>query len=204
VYDRLGHGQSEHCLQYEKDHFEQRAKELGALISHLGFDSVYLCGICEGGVVALVLASLWPEKVKAMVCQGVGYYATDETIAACEKYFRSWSEIDGKLRQRLIDYHGKDYAMMKWESVRQTKHYVWDPSYDLRPILPHIKMPTLIMGGDRDPFFGIEHPVAAFRGVKSAELCIVPGGGHFLNEEAPGLFNSIVSDFLERQIKAFA
>jgi pimeloyl-ACP methyl ester carboxylesterase len=57
------------------------------------------------------------------------------------------------------------------------------------------------MGGDRDPFFGLEHPAAAHREIKNAELCILPDAGHFPNEEAPALFNEIVLDFFKRRTK---
>lgn len=200
TYDRLGHGQSEPYPCYTEKHFEHRAVELGELVAHLGFDAVHLCGICEGGAVAMVFAALWPEKTKTLICQGVGYYATDETVAECERYFRPWSDLDPKLRERLIDYHGRAHAAFHWESLREAKHYVWDRSYDLRPRFSSLNVPTLIMGGDRDPFFGLEHAIAAYKGIRTAELCIMPGAGHFLNEETPALFNSVIIDFLKRQI----
>ena len=200
LYDRLGHGRSEELPGYEKAHFEQRAGELGELIAHLGLDVVHLLGICEGGAVALVYATSWPEQVVSLICQGVGYHTSDHTGSACEQYFRPWPGLDPLLQKRLCLYHGRDYARLKWEALREAKHYVWDPSYDLRPLLSKIAAPTLIMGGDRDPFFGLEHPITAYRGMRDAELCIVPGAGHFVNEEAPSVFNRIVIDFLKRQI----
>jgi hypothetical protein len=54
------------------------------------------------------------------------------------------------------------------------------------------------MGGDCDPFFGLEHPIAAHRGIKNSELCIIPGAGHSPNEEAPDIFNEVVLHFLKR------
>ncbi len=198
VYDRLGHGRSEHHVSYEREYFENRASELDELIRYLGLDSVHLCGMCEGGAVALLFASAWPKKVKTLILQGVGYFGTDATIAKCEKHFLPWAKLDASLRKQLIYHHGEEYAMAKWEAVREAKYYVWDLSYDLRPRFSDIQVPTLIMGGDRDPFFGLEHPVAAFEGINNAKLCIMPGVGHFLNEEAPALFNTIVLNFLKQ------
>jgi len=198
VYDRLGHGRSERHRDYEERYFEARARELGELIDTLGFDAVHLCGLCEGGAVALVFASLFPEKVKALVLQGVGYHATDQTIARCERFFRPWAEIDENFKRGLIRHHGKHYAGFLWEAIRDARPYVWGPTYDVRSHCPKIQAPTLIMGGDRDPFFGLEHPMTAFRGIKNAELCILPGAGHFLNEETPRVFNRMVIDFLRK------
>ena len=201
IYDRLGHGRSEQHPYYEERHFDDRASELRELIDRLGFDKVHLFGICEGGAVALVFASLWPEQVDSLICQGVGYHSTAHTIWQCEQYFRPWFQLDPLLKERLARYHEGDYARLKWEALRDAKHYVWDPSYDLRPLFSKIRAPTLVMGGDRDPFFGLEHPITAFRGIRNAELCIIPGAGHFANEEAPSVYNHIIIDFLKRQIR---
>jgi pimeloyl-ACP methyl ester carboxylesterase len=197
-YDRLGHGKSEGRLSYGKRHFEDRAKELGELINHLGLESVSLCGMCEGGAVALKFGSTFPDIADALILQSVGYYATDETIAQCEQYFLPWLEIEDDLRRQFVGHHGETYAEQKWETIRALKPYVWDPDYDIRSSFPKIMAPTLIIGGDRDPFFGLEHPIAAYKGIKNAELCIIPKAGHFLSEESPALFAHVVVDFLQR------
>ena len=199
IYDRLGHGRAEGHLKNEHGYFENRASELEELITHLGLDAVHLCGMCEGGAIALVFASSWPKKVKTLICQGVGYYTTNETIARCEEHFQPWSELDATLRHQLVRHHGKDYAMLKWEAVRQAKPYVWSPSYDLRPKFSRVEAPTLIMAGDKDQFFDVEQAVAAKNGIKKSQLCVMPETGHFPNEKAPEAFNRIVSDFLRRQ-----
>jgi pimeloyl-ACP methyl ester carboxylesterase len=198
VYDRLGHGRSERHAPYEVDYFANRADELRELVTELGFDSVHLCGLCEGGAVALVFASSWPERVKTLILPSVGYYGDDQTIARCEEYFHPWGDLNESVRNRLIRDHGDGYAMLKWEAVRDAKPYVWSRSYDLRPMLGSIEASTLVMGGDRDQFFGIEHPVAAYKQIENSELCILPKVGHFLNEEAPLLFNEIAMGFLQR------
>jgi len=198
VYDRLGHGRSERHASYEADYFENRADELRELITALGFDSVNLCGLCEGGAVALVFASFWPERVKTLILPSVGYYGDDQTIAKCEQYFHPWTELSESVRNRLIRDHGEGYATLKWEAVREAKPYVWSRSYDLRPKLSSIEVPTLVMGGDRDQFFGIEHPIVAYEQIKNSELCILPGAGHFLNEESSAMFNEVAMGFLRR------
>ncbi len=199
IYDRLGHGRSQRHLVYEERYLENRALELGELIAWLDLDSVHLCGMCEGGAVAFLFACSHPEKVKTLVLQGVGYHTTDETIARCEEYFRPWAEIEDTLQDRLVMHHGQDYAMSLWEATRKAKPYVWSRTYDLRPGFSKIQAPTLIMGGDRDRFFGLKHPSSAHKGIDNSELCIMDGVGHFANEQAPEIFNDVVMDFLTRR-----
>jgi pimeloyl-ACP methyl ester carboxylesterase len=198
MYDRLGHGRSERHAAFEQGYLDNRAHELGELISRLGLDAVHLCGMCEGGAIALMFASRWPEKVKSLICQGVGFFATDETISRCEKYFVPWAELRASFRRELVRHHGKDYTMLKWEALRETKPYVWSRSYDLRPRFSGIKAPTLVMAGDKDQFFDVEQSVAAYRGIKEAQLCILPDTGHFPNEQSAAMFNRVVLNFFEK------
>jgi pimeloyl-ACP methyl ester carboxylesterase len=199
IYDRLGHGRSQRHLPYEEKYFQHRANELGELISSLGLDFVHLCGLCEGGAVAFVFACTNPERVKTLVLQGVGYRGTDQTIARCEAYFGPWAQINDALKNRLNLYHGQEYAPLKWEALREAKPYVWSKAHDLRPGFSSIKVPTVIIGGDRDEFFDLGHPIMAYEGINDSELCIMPGVGHFANEQAPDLFNQIVMEFVERR-----
>lgn len=198
TFDRLGHGRSEHSLSYEEAYMESRAIELKELIGELRLGSVHLCGLCEGGAIALMFASLYPDRVKTLILQAVGYYGTEETVAQCDKYFQPWSELNESIRNRLLRHHGDDYAMLKWEAIRGARHYVWSQSYDLRSRFSSVEAASLVIGGDRDPFFGLEHAIAAHKGIKHSELCIIPGAGHSPNEEAPELFNEVVLDFLKR------
>lgn len=67
---------------------------------------------------------------------------------------------------------------------------------DLRPMLPTITVPTLLLYGDQDrrsPLNIAEHLHANIPGSK---LEIVQGVGHLINAEVPDIFNSRVRDFL--------
>jgi pimeloyl-ACP methyl ester carboxylesterase len=68
---------------------------------------------------------------------------------------------------------------------------------NLRDALPGIKVPTLLLHGDRDvrsPFTVAEDLHAAIAG---SELVVLPGAGHVCNLEAPGPFNRAVRRFLD-------
>jgi len=57
-----------------------------------------------------------------------------------------------------------------------------EASYDLyKQALTQIKAPTLILHGDQDPIFPIDHSEALKQAIPHAELVIIPGMGHVLN-----------------------
>jgi pimeloyl-ACP methyl ester carboxylesterase len=54
---------------------------------------------------------------------------------------------------------------------------------------------TLVMVGDDDEVT-LEHAIAMYRGIRDAELAVVPGTSHGLLHEKPALCNAILVDFL--------
>jgi pimeloyl-ACP methyl ester carboxylesterase len=70
------------------------------------------------------------------------------------------------------------------EQIRelQQQFHNFKDSYDdmnfTRPYLSIITARTLIVHGDRDPFFPVEIPIEMYRGIPNAELWIIPHGGH--------------------------
>jgi pimeloyl-ACP methyl ester carboxylesterase len=67
---------------------------------------------------------------------------------------------------------------------------------DLRDVLPHIRVPTLLMYGDKDvraPLTVAEDLHAALSG---STLVVLPDTGHLCNIEAPEEFNRAVRNFL--------
>jgi alpha-beta hydrolase superfamily lysophospholipase len=73
-----------------------------------------------------------------------------------------------------------------YSSIRDAArdHYPWIPSSILRyPMpthqwLPHVKMPTLILHGDRDAVIGVEHAVRLLRLARRGELIRIPEASH--------------------------
>jgi pimeloyl-ACP methyl ester carboxylesterase len=67
---------------------------------------------------------------------------------------------------------------------------------DVRDVLPHIDVPTLLVYGDRD----VRAPLTVARDLHAAisrsRLVVLPGAGHVCNVEAPDEFNAAVRDFL--------
>jgi pimeloyl-ACP methyl ester carboxylesterase len=54
---------------------------------------------------------------------------------------------------------------------------------------------SLVMLGDDDEVT-LEHAIAMYRGLRDAELAVVPGTSHGLLHEKPALCNTILVDFL--------
>ena len=70
-----------------------------------------------------------------------------------------------------------------------------------KPFLGTIGCPTLVIHGDRDPFFPVEIPVSLYNAIPNSYLWIVPNDGHI----PVGIYdrNSIWSDVLYKTLDEF-
>jgi pimeloyl-ACP methyl ester carboxylesterase len=67
--------------------------------------------------------------------------------------------------------------------------------YDLTAELAALRVPTLIVTGDEDEG-SLDPDLMLKRTIPSAALAVLPRTGHGCNLEEPGLFNSLLQDFL--------
>ncbi|GAA2778737.1 pimeloyl-ACP methyl ester carboxylesterase [Nonomuraea dietziae] len=61
--------------------------------------------------------------------------------------------------------------------------------------LDAVTCPTLVMAAD-DDIVTLEHTLALYRGLRDAQLAVVPGTSHLLLHEKPELCVRLISDFL--------
>jgi len=64
--------------------------------------------------------------------------------------------------------------------------------------LADVKLPSLVVGADKDVAVPLEHSRVLAEGLPNAELKIIPGAGHMANLEQPELFNGALIEFLQR------
>jgi pimeloyl-ACP methyl ester carboxylesterase len=73
-----------------------------------------------------------------------------------------------------------------------------DINLDVAGKLPRITAPTLVIGGEKDPFYGAEMIRETARLIPQAELCLIAGGGHAVVKTQTKLFEDRILDFLAR------
>jgi pimeloyl-ACP methyl ester carboxylesterase len=72
-----------------------------------------------------------------------------------------------------------------------------EPNLDVSE-LARVRQRALVMFAD-DDLMTLSHAVQMYDALPDAELAVVPGTSHFLNQEKPDLVNAIVLDFLTRE-----
>lgn len=155
----------------------QSAEDIAALLDHLQLRQIRAMGISAGGMTLLHLASRQPERVTAMVLIGVAPRFPEETRAIMRASI--WDQLPQSTRDAY-----RPCAVRGEKQMKQliSKFHSFKDSYEdlsfTADSLALVRARTMIVNGDRDPYFPVELPVEIYRGISRSRLWIVPGGGH--------------------------
>ncbi len=187
--------------------------DLFALLDHAGARQAYLFGSSFGSTVAL--AALWarPERLPRAVLQG-GF--ARRPLAAAERLLagmaRWWPGTMRALPLRtalLRRGHAAAFACCPpevWPFFLDENGTTPIAAFarralllhrtDLRPVLPEVRQPVLLVCGERDPLVGRDCEEALLRGLPSAGRVEVAHCGHFPYLTHPDLLAEVVTRFL--------
>ena len=74
-----------------------------------------------------------------------------------------------------------------------------DINLDVAGKLPLIRQPTLVIGGENDPFYGAENIRETASLIPHAELCLLKDGGHAVVKTQTRAFEAAILSFLQRK-----
>ena len=178
AFDNRCHGKSDCPVGYLT--YEQMADDVDKVLQHLGIDSAYVWGHSDGGIVGLLLAIHYPDKVKKLLATGANL--RPDSTAVEPGLFPLLNVMEERAKADSVRY--KQFLLLV-----QQPHI---PLSDLHKI----KSDVLIMAGDRDAI-RIEHTIEIFKNIPGALLCILPGTTHFVYADRPQWFKEILYDFFD-------
>ena len=175
VPDLRGHGRSTNPTK-QFTH-RQSALDVFALLDALGITQFKAMGISTGGMTLIHMATSQPSRLDAMVLIGATIYFPEQA----RKIMRS-ATVES-LTPNVYDQRRQIHKRGD-EQIRdlQQQFHSFKDSYDdmnfTRPYLSTVSARTLIVHGDRDPFFPVEIPLEMYRSIPNALLWVIPQGGH--------------------------
>ncbi len=203
LYDRRGFGASKKGSDfmdfYRSDRYRQESvEELSALLDFLEIDRFHGIGQCEGGVVALDYAAAFPERVLTLATSSTQCYSKAPMTEVNARMFpKTFRELEPELREKLTEWHGAG-AELFFDQFRLFGGAYGKEVFDLRPVLPSVTCPALVLYPDRSALFEVEQGVAMYRGLPKGELSVLPACGHNTYQYRPREYVRIVLDFLRR------
>jgi pimeloyl-ACP methyl ester carboxylesterase len=157
--------------------FRQAGHDVLALLRHLGVDRIKAIGLSGGGITLLHMATAEPASIASMVLVSAPPYFPAEARAiqrqASESMF-SKTEMDA-MRKRHS--HGETQIQQLLAQSRALADTYDDVNFT-PPYLGTITANTLIVFGDRDPFYPVSIAFELHAAIPRSHLWVVPDGGH--------------------------
>ena len=186
------------------------ASDQADALQTLGLTNASIMGVSQGGMIAQWLAIDRPELVDRLVLAVTAPRVNNIIRGSVIKWINLAEQ--GNHKELMIDTAEKSYSpayLQKYRKMYPIFGLVGKPkSYDrflanARAILEfdayeklsEIKMPTLIIGGEKDEIVGVEASHELHEQIVGSDLFIYPGLGHAAYEEATD-FNQRVFGFL--------
>jgi pimeloyl-ACP methyl ester carboxylesterase len=205
-----GHGDGARLSRYRHDDL---VADLWALLDHLKIERSYVLGSSFGATVALRAMRQRPERLPRGVLQGgLAYRPLRVAERVFAWLFRRLPGPTARLprRERLLELvHQEPFegrapevwrAYVEWTGqarLRALGHQAgWLHRLDLRPDLPHIRQPVLLVHGDRDSTVPRAHAEMLLAGLPSAGLAVIEGAGHVPYYSHPEALAEVVRQFL--------
>lgn len=184
--------------------YEKMANDTVGILDELAIDRAHFFGQSDGGITALMIAHLFPERVNKFIIHGAVYHYEAYPIEQREGWLNiSWDADDESqnnpngfpgmaiehylLGQENLDYfeaHLKEMATM-WAS---------SPNLSIED-LNQIISPALVIVGDHFDI-SIPHTVEMHEALGNSQLFVAPGATHFIHQEKPDLLHSVIETFL--------
>jgi 3-oxoadipate enol-lactonase len=196
--------------------------DLAQLLEYLAINKAAILGLSMGAEIALGFTLKYPYMVSGLILSGAGLDGFDYSEAAMKRWNAFSMAVQKRNFPAAIDRFMADWvdgpklpaSLAVRQKVRSIMdeytfiHYLPRPQaaqsdIDLdseRPMserLDEIKVPTLIIVGDRDQTDILEIAEVLEEGIEGSKRVDMPNAAHFPNIERPREFNRALLDFMQ-------
>ncbi|HLY20822.1 MAG TPA: alpha/beta hydrolase [Bryobacteraceae bacterium] len=175
VPDLRGHGRSANPLGTFRH--DQAAGDIRLLLDRLGVTAFKGLGVSGGGNVLLHLATRHPGRVRAMVLVSATSHFPDQARPIMRNYTFDLLSPEEQEKMRRRHPGGQPQIDRIFAQARAFADSYDDLNFTPRE-LAGITARTLIIQGDRDPFYPVQISVDMAAAIPQSSLWIVPGSGH--------------------------
>jgi class 3 adenylate cyclase len=212
TFDRRGSGLSDPLSGAPT--LEEQMDDVIAVMDAAGSERAAIAGTLEGGPMATLFAATYPDRVSALVL-----YATFARATWAPGYEFAWSAEERKSHMDyLVEHWGEglvaasvapslmaDRDFMEWAG--RLERLAASPStigrifdligeFDVREVLPSIRVPTLVLHRRDDTFIKIEHSRYMAERIPGAKMVELEGGDNMYSiGDSEGLIGE-VEEFL--------
>jgi 3-oxoadipate enol-lactonase len=207
-YDARGHGRSP--VPPGRYALDDLGRDALHLLNRLGIARAHVCGLSLGGMTAMWLAAHAPERVDRLVL-----FCTSALLGPpagwADRAATVLAQGTGAVAETVVSrWLTPGYAAAHPGEVRRLREMVAATpplgyagacaaieQMDLRPDLPAIVAPTLVVAGADDPATPPAHGAAIAEAVPGARFVVVPGAAHLASHEQAATANRLILEALD-------
>lgn len=196
LVDARGHGGTKWDVRDGFDR-DMLVADLLGFVDAIGLRTFHLVGFSMGAMTALAFATRYPERLRTAIIAGIDIVREPRSIVAKRlmdpvRILRDEPAWAAQLERRHSPVQGEG----AWK--RLLPAIVEDVAS--APLLTHedlrrIRLPVLLVYGDRDVFVPADHAVAIHRQLPDSRLFIAPDSPHQVMVSQPALFNQAAANF---------
>lgn len=199
IYDRQGHGGSAPFNSKRKnDYMEKEADVLHEIIcSHIQNHAI-LFGHSDGGSIALIYTSKYPEKVVGVISESAHIFVENITLEGVKEAATLYES--GYLKYKLEKYHGEKTGQLfeAWAKTWLSDEF---KSWNIENFLPGVKAPLLVIQGETDEFGSLKQVEGIVNQTGGySEQLILEGVGHTPHRESNELVLNKSAEFINKII----
>ena len=205
-----GHGDSDRPLTgYTPRDF---ADDLAAFIKLHDLKSVFIAGHSMGSIVAQQFIITYPRLVKGVVLIGSDAFPKDNP--GFPEFYNEVMKLNAIDTKFMDDFQKSTLANpidsvyyntlvaegMKVPAAIFKAAFTGIMDIDFRNELKQIKIPALILWGEKDNFFSLADQEILAAGIEDAKLLVYEGTGHALHWEKPARFTDDLLHFIKTSL----
>jgi len=202
LYDHRGHGRSDNDPRGDYS-VQALSNDLYSLIQKLKLEKATLVGFSLGGMATIIFALEHPDKLSKLVLVGTTanfplYPLLVLSVLRCVLPYKTVARTICKGRFYKPSKQIVEDALVRAMTVNSYVAYESLKQYtkcDLRDRVRELKVPTLIIVGEKDEI-NLEASRYLNREIKGSELRIVSSSGHKVMVEKSEEFNRILEEFI--------
>lgn len=208
--DLKGYGQSDY--NFDKIYIEEQALDLAILLDELKIEQVHLVGLSMGGQIIVEFQRSFPARVQSLIiCASTPYSESEEGYKNRLKLADTINQIG------MLEYTKKDIHKYINLEETSTDTEVYQHLFNMMTTTPkegavashkgraerrnnfnylkNIKIPTLVIAGEKDFFFSVNDVEKVAHEINGAHFEIIKKSGHLPNMENPKEFNQLIRKF---------
>jgi len=172
---------------------EERMDDVRAVMDAVGSRQAALFGVSEGGAMSMLFAATYPDRTRALVLYGAFAHfrswvtPEDQIEAALEYLEKNWGtgESLARLAPNLVSDDAFKRRCARFERLSASPSSAaalirMNSEIDIRPILPSIRIPALIVHREGDALVNVEAGRFLAHQIPNAKYVELPGNDHLL------------------------